>query len=39
MRFFPVILIASLLAIGACSTIEGVGEDLSGAARRVGDMF
>lgn len=39
MRFFPVIIIASLLMVGACSTVEGIGEDLSGAARRVGDML
>jgi predicted small secreted protein len=36
---FRVLLIGALLALAGCNTVEGVGEDLSGGARAVGDMI
>lgn len=34
----PVLLLA-LMVVTGCNTIEGVGQDISGGARRVGDMM
>ena len=39
MRIHPVVILAVLVLLAACSTVEGVGEDLSGAARRVRDLL
>ncbi len=33
------LLILSLLALGACNTIAGIGEDISGGARTVQNSF
>lgn len=38
MRIF-VILSCAMLLLGGCSTVEGIGEDLSGAARTVRNVF
>lgn len=31
--------LAALVALAGCNTVEGVGRDISGAARKVGDMM
>lgn len=33
------VLLATLLALAACNTVAGVGEDVSAGARTVQDMF
>lgn len=33
------LVIAATLALAACSTVEGIGEDISGGARMVRDAF
>jgi len=33
------LMIAALLALAACNTVEGVGEDISAGARTVRDTF
>lgn len=35
----PLLLIAALLALAACNTVEGFGEDISAGARTVRDTF
>lgn len=32
-------LLVALLALSACATVEGLGEDISAGARRVGNAF
>ncbi|MFV0491957.1 MAG: hypothetical protein ACK5M4_09070 [Pseudorhodobacter sp.] len=38
-RLFSPLLLLLLLAVTGCNTIEGVGADISGGARRVGDLM
>lgn len=33
------ILIVALMALGACATVEGAGQDISAGARAVGNLF
>ena len=33
------LLLACLLALAACNTVDGVGRDISGTAQRVGSWF
>lgn len=33
------VLIMALLALGACATVEGAGQDISAGARAVGNLF
>lgn len=35
----PILILITLLALAGCNTIAGVGEDVSGGARKVQDMF
>jgi predicted small secreted protein len=32
-------MLALLLALGACNTVDGIGQDISGGANRVGGWF
>ncbi len=32
-------LVAGLLALAACNTVNGIGQDISGGAQRVGGWF
>lgn len=34
-----VLLVAALLGLSACNTVAGIGDDVSGAARRVQSWF
>ena len=34
-----IVIVACLAALAACNTVEGVGEDISGAARTVRNTF
>jgi len=33
------VLFMALLALGACATVEGAGQDISAGARAVGNLF
>lgn len=35
----PFLLVAVLLTLAACNTVDGVGRDISGGAQRVGNWF
>ena len=35
----PILILITLLALAGCNTIAGVGEDVSGGARKVQDML
>ncbi len=39
MKRLPLILTLALLALAGCNTVEGVGEDISGGARTVGNLI
>ena len=35
----PILILITLLALAGCNTIAGVGEDVSGGARKVQDLL